>query len=156
MLKLKLEKMTEEEFDNYLEFFIPDYAQDLSVNFILPLDKAMEESKGLMNDLLPNKQNSDGQFLYNIHCTEKKEKVGMIWYSIKPDSDRAYIYHIYINEQFRKMGYASSVLLELEGMVKSSGITSLGLSVFGQNQHAYSLYKKLGYKTASISMGKNI
>jgi ribosomal protein S18 acetylase RimI-like enzyme len=155
-MKLKLEKINEEEFDNYLEFFVPDYAQDLSVNFTLALDKAMEESIGLMNDLIPNKQNSAGQYLYNIHCTEKNEKVGLIWYSIQPDSDRAYIYHIYINEEFRKMGYASSVLQELEGMVKSSGITSLGLSVFGQNQHAFSLYKKLGYKTASISMGKNI
>ena len=146
----------EEEFENYLEFFVPDYAQDLSENFILSLDKAMEESIGLMNDLLPNKQNSDGQFLYNIYCPEKIEKVGMIWYSILPDSDRAYIYHIYINEEFRKMGYATSVLQKLEVMVKSSGITSLGLSVFGKNEHAYTLYKKLGYKTASISMGKNL
>jgi ribosomal protein S18 acetylase RimI-like enzyme len=54
------------------------------------------------------------------------------------------------------MGYASSVLKDLEVMVKSSGITSLGLSVFGKNQAAHRLYKKLGYQTFSISMGKNL
>jgi hypothetical protein len=58
-LNLKFEKMNEEEFDQYLEFLVLDYAQDLSENFIIPLDKATEESNGLMNELLPNKQNSD-------------------------------------------------------------------------------------------------
>ncbi|MGB2992675.1 MAG: GNAT family N-acetyltransferase [Paenisporosarcina sp.] len=155
-MNLKLEKMNEEEFDKYLEFFMLDYAQDLSENFNIPLDKATEESKGLMNELLPNKQNSDDQFLFTIHCPEKQEKVGMIWYSIQPEIDRAYIYHIYIYEGFRKMGYASSVLQDLEVTVKNSGITSLGLSVFGENQGAHRLYKKLGYQTFSISMGKNL
>lgn len=148
--------MNEEEFDEYMEFLMLDYAQDLSENFIIPLDKATEESKGLMNELLSNKQNSVDQFLFTIHCPEKQEKVGMIWYSIQSEIDRAYIYHIYINEGFRKMGYASSVLKDLEVMVKSSGITSLGLSVFGKNQGAHRLYKKLGYQTFSISMGKNL
>ena len=148
--------MNEEEFDQYLEFLMLDYALDLSENFIIPLDKATEESKGLMNELLSNKHNSDDQFLFTIHCPEKQEKVGMIWYSIQPEIDRAYIYHIYINEGFRKMGYASSVLKDLEVMVKSSEITSLGLSVFGKNQGAHRLYKKLGYQTFSISMGKNL
>ena len=148
--------MNEEEFDQYLDFFMLDYAQDLSENFNIPLDKAIEESKGLMNDLLPKKQNSEDQFLLTIHCPKKQEKVGMIWYSIQPEIDRAYIYHIYIYEGFRKMGYASSVLQDLEVRVKNSGITSLGLSVFGNNQGAHRLYKKLGYQTFSISMGKNL
>lgn len=150
-MNLKLEKMNEEEFDQYLEFLMLDYAQDLSENFIIPLDKATEESKVLMNELLPNKQNSEDQFLFTIHFPEKQEKVGNIWYSIQPEIDRAYIY-----EGFRKMGYASSVLQDLEVTVKSSGITSLGLSVFGKNQGAHRLYKKLGYQTFSISMGKNL
>jgi len=47
-MKTKLQKMNETEFDHYLEFLIPDYAKDLSENFIIPLEKATEESENLM------------------------------------------------------------------------------------------------------------
>lgn len=65
-------------------------------------------------------------------------------------------YHILINEESRKKGYATYVLQELEEDMKSLGITSMGLNVFGTNPNARKLYEKLGYKTASTAMGKRI
>ena len=35
--------MNEEEFDQYLEFLMLEYAQDLSENFIIPLDKIKQQ-----------------------------------------------------------------------------------------------------------------
>lgn len=156
MMKTQLREMNEEEFDRFLAFLIPDYAKDLSENFIIPLEKATEESEKLMEELLPEKQNSSGQLVYNIFSVEEEKNVGVIWYHIQPDSNKAYIYHILIYKEFRKRGFATIVLQELELAMKNAGITSMGLNVFNTNPHAYKLYKKLGYQTASTAMGKRI
>ncbi|AQU79276.1 MULTISPECIES: GNAT family N-acetyltransferase [Planococcus] len=155
-MKTKLQQMTEEEFDRYLAYFIPDYAKDLSENYMIPLEKAMEESKDLMEQLLPNKQGTEGQLVYTIYSTEEDKTIGVIWYTIQSESNKAYIYHILIHEEFRKKGFATLVLKELEENMKSAGITSMGLNVFGRNPNAYKLYKKLGYQTQSTAMGKKI
>lgn len=155
-MKTKLQEMNEAEFDRYLEFLIPDYAGDLSENFLLPLEKAMEESENLMKGLFPDKQNSVGQYIFNIYSVEEDQNIGVIWYNIQTESNKAYIFHILIHEAFRKRGFASVVLKELEETVKSSGVTSIGLNVFGTNPDAQRLYEKLGYQTASTAMRKRI
>lgn len=155
-MKTKLQQMTEEEFDHYLAYFIPDYAKDLSENYMIPLEKAMKESKDLMEQLLPNKQNSEGQLVCNIYSIEEDKTIGVIWYNIQSESNKVFIYHILIKEEFRKKGFATLVLQELEESMKSSGITSMGLHVFSTNPNAYKLYEKLGYQTASTLMGKRI
>ena len=155
-MKTKLQKMNGSEFDRYLEYFIPDYARDLSENFLLPLEKALQESENMMKDLLPDKQNSSGQHVYNIYSVEEDQNIGVIWYNIQTESNKAYIYHILIHESFRKRGFASVVLQELEESLKSSGVTSMGLNVFGTNPDAQRLYERLGYQTAATAMGKRI
>ncbi|EGA90687.1 GCN5-related N-acetyltransferase [Planococcus donghaensis MPA1U2] len=155
-MKTKLQQMTEEEFDKYMAYLIPDYAKDLSENYMIPLEKAMNESKELMDQLLPNKQNSAEQLVYNIYSTDEDKTVGVIWYNIQSDSNKAYIYHIFIKEEFRKKGFATFVLQELEESMKSVGVISMGLNVFGTNPNAYKLYKKLGYQVQSTAMGKRI
>jgi len=80
----------------------------------------------------------------------------VIWYNIQSETKKAFIYHILINEEFRNKGYATFVLQELEETMKSSGITSMGLNVFGTNPNAHKLYEKLGYQTASTAMGKRL
>lgn len=155
-MKTKLQKMNETEFDHYLEFLIPDYAKDLSENFIIPLEKASEEAENLMKELFPNKQDSEGQLVYTIYSIEEDKNIGVIWYNIQSENKKAFIYHILINEEFRNKGYATFVLQELEETMKSLGITSMGLNVFGTNPNAHKLYEKLGYQTASTAMGKRI
>ncbi|TAA67467.1 GNAT family N-acetyltransferase [Planococcus salinarum] len=155
-MKTKLQEMNEAEFDRYLEWFIPDYAGDLSENFLIPMDKALEESKSLMRDLLPDKQQTVDQQICNIYSVEEGKNVGVVWYNIQRESNKAYIYYILIHKAFRKRGFASVVLKELEETVKSSGVTSMGLNVFGNNPGAQRVYEKLGYQASSTAMGKRI
>lgn len=155
-MKTELQEMNEAEFDRYLEWFIPDYAGDLSENFLIPMDKALEESKNLMRDLLPDKQKTVDQHVCHIYSVEEEQYVGVIWYNIQPETHKAYIYHILIHEAFRNRGFASTVLSELEETVRKSGITSLGLNVFGNNPGAQRVYEKAGYQASSVAMGKRI
>lgn len=155
-MKTKLQQMTEEEFDQYLAYIIPDYAKNLSENYMIPLEKATKESKELMGQLLPNKENSEEQLVYNIYLTDEGKTVGVIWYNIQSDNNKAYIYHILIKEEFRKKGIATLILQELEKSLKSVGVASMELNVFGTNPNAYKLYEKLGYQVQSTAMGKRI
>lgn len=151
---IQLEKMNKLEFDEYLKFMIPDYAKEISTNYNLAMDKAMEESEMMMKDTFSEGLDTEGQFLYNIYDPVLKKKVGILWFNVSREIERAYIYHIYIEEAYRKQGYGTRALEELQVKVKELGMNSLALSVFGSNKSAQNLYQKLGYVTSSISMHK--
>ncbi|MDM5317257.1 GNAT family N-acetyltransferase [Fictibacillus sp. b24] len=151
---IKLCKVNEAEFKRYMDFMIPDYAQDITKNFDLPMEQALEESEMMMNDMFKDGLATEGQYLYNIVDANSNEKVGLLWYSIISEINQAYLYHILIDEAKRGLGYGSKTLEKLQEILKNSGVKSIGLSVFGKNDGAYRLYKKLGYSNTRISMEK--
>ena len=151
---IKLEEMKDHEFRQYLDFMIPDYAKDISKNYNLSIDKALEESEIMMKELFPNGLYTEGQFLYNIYDPHLNKQIGILWFDINKEINRAYLYHIYIKEEYRRLGYATKAIEELQKRVKELGMNSIALSVFGSNENAYRLYKKMGYSSSSTSMHK--
>ncbi len=153
---IELKELNKAEFEKYLDFLIPDYAQDISENFNLTLENAIEESKILMKNTFPQGLSTEGQYLYNVHVPALGKKIGAVWFNLKPEINQAYLFHIYIEEAYRGRGYGTNTLAKLHQLVKELGATSMGLSVFGSNDKAYQLYKKLGYKVSSIAMQKSL
>lgn len=151
---IKLEEMKDSEFKQYLGFMIPDYAKDISDNYNLSIDKAVEESELMMKELFPNGLSTEGQFLYNICDSQLNKHIGILWFDINKEINRAYLYHIFIKEEYRQLGYATRAIEELQKRVKKLGMNSVALSVFGNNENAQRLYKKMGYTNSSISMHK--
>ncbi|MDO6656978.1 N-acetyltransferase [Anaerobacillus sp. 1_MG-2023] len=92
---------------------------------------------------------TEGQCLYNIIKTNSNEKVGLLWYSIIPEINSAYLYHILID-------YGTKTIEMLQDNLRERGVNSIGLSVFGKNDGAYRLYKKMGYSNTRISMEKTL
>ncbi|TCI47959.1 GNAT family N-acetyltransferase [Exiguobacterium sp. SH1S4] len=157
VMTISFQQMNESEFDTYLEFLIPDYGSDFAKNFMIPLEKAMDDSRELITNLFPEKQATEGQYVFHVFCHEENERVGVIWYSFQKETNKAFIYHIYINESHRKNGYGTATLKMVEdSVVKDLGAHSVGLSVFGSNEHACELYKKMGYSVSSIAMDKKL
>lgn len=99
---IKFEKFNNQEFEKYLDFMIPNYAKEISSNYTLSLDNAIEESEMMMNGIFSNGLSTEGQFLYNIWDTDMETKIGVLWYSVNTEINRAYLYHIYIEEAYRK------------------------------------------------------
>lgn len=151
---IELIEMKEHEFKQYLDFMIPDYAKDISNNYNLSMDKAFEESEVMMKELLPDGISTEGQFLYNIYDPQLNKQVGILWFDINKEINRAYLYHIFINEDCRQRGYATKAIEKLQKRVKEFGMNSIALSVFGKNKNAQELYEKMGYSVSSISMYK--
>ncbi|MED1865383.1 GNAT family N-acetyltransferase [Fictibacillus nanhaiensis] len=149
---IHLNRVTEQEFDEYVAFMISDYAYEITKNFNLTLQSALEESEMMMNDLWKDGLLTEDQFLYNIEDSETREKVGILWYGLIPEMNQAYVYHIFIDDLYRRKGYGKKTLEKLQSVLKPLGIESIGLSVFGKNEVAFQLYKKLGYKNTRISM----
>ncbi|MBH0161526.1 MULTISPECIES: GNAT family N-acetyltransferase [Fictibacillus] len=149
---IHLNLLTEQEFKEYQTFMISDYALEITKNFNLSLQSALEESEMMMKDLWKDGLFTEGQYLYKIKDSKTNEKVGILWYGLIPEINQAYVYHIFIDELYRRKGYGKGTLEKLQSMLKQSGIDSIGLSVFGENEAAYQLYKKLGYKNTRISM----
>lgn len=153
---ITFEKMNNQEFEKYIDFMKEEYAQDISANFSLPMDKALEESEMMMKETFSDGLLTEGQYIFNISDSNSNRNVGIIWFSVNTEINRAFLYHIYIDELHRNKGYGTKALNLLEARVKELGMDSLALSVFGKNEGAYYLYKKLGYTTSSISMHKVI
>jgi ribosomal protein S18 acetylase RimI-like enzyme len=149
---IHLNPLTEQEFQEYLAFMISDHAREITKNFNLTLQAALEESEMMMSDLWKDGLLTEGQYLYNIQDSTTYEKVGILWYGLIPEINQAYVYHIFIDDLHRRKGYGKKTLELLKSILKQSGIESIGLSVFGKNDVAYQLYKKLGYKNTRISM----
>ncbi|MBU0906158.1 MAG: GNAT family N-acetyltransferase [Firmicutes bacterium] len=153
---INFEKMNNQEFEKYIDFMKMEYAQDISANFSLPMDKALEESEMMVKETFSDGLLTEGQYIFNISDSNSTMNVGIIWFNVNTEINRAYLYHIYIHELHRNKGYGTKSLKALEAKVKELGMDSLALSVFGKNEGAYYLYKKLGYTTSSISMHKVI
>ncbi|WP_416731043.1 GNAT family N-acetyltransferase [Fictibacillus sp. JL2B1089] len=149
---IHLNPLTEQEFQDYLAFMISDYAYEITKNFNLTLQSALEESEMMMSDLWKDGSLTEGQHVFNIQDSKTYEKVGILWYEVMPGINQAYVYHIFIDDLYRRKGYGKKTFEILQSMLKQSGIDSIGLSVFGKNEAAYQLYKKLGYKNTRISM----
>lgn len=153
---IKFEKMDKQEFEKYIDFMKMEYAQDISANFSLQMDKALEESEMMIKETFSEGLFTEGQYIFNINDSNLNKNVGIIWFNVNTEINRAFLYHIYIDELHRNKGYGTKALQSLEVRVKELGMDSLALSVFGKNEGAYNLYKKLGYTTSSRSMHKVI
>ncbi|WP_270182282.1 GNAT family N-acetyltransferase [Alkalihalobacillus sp. CinArs1] len=151
---IKFSKLDEVEFKRYMDFMIPDHADEITRNFNLTKEQALEESEMMITDMFKDGLATEGQYLYNVVEAYSNEKVGVLWYSIIPEINSAYLYHILIDEQHRGKGFGTKTIEKLQSQLRECGVKSIGLSVFGKNDGAYRLYKKLGYSNTRISMEK--
>jgi ribosomal protein S18 acetylase RimI-like enzyme len=149
---ITFEKMNNKEFKNYIEFMIPDYAKDTAKHYLISMEEANEKAEIQIESLFPDQEKTESQYLY--HVMSENELAGYLWFHVMKEEKKAFLYHIYILDSFRKRGIASQALHFFEEEAKKLGAASLGLHVFGTNENAIELYKKLGFKQASVSMNK--
>jgi len=149
-----LKPMEDSQFENYVTHAIKNYEQELIKSGELTEKEAALEAKNTFFRLLPEGLKTKNQFLFNI-TNETCQNIGMIWYGLRSNQE-AFIYDFEIDQNYRGQGYGKKTLLLLEDHAKSLGIHKLSLHVFGHNENAYALYRKMGYHAYSIHMSKEI
>jgi ribosomal protein S18 acetylase RimI-like enzyme len=152
---IQLTPMTEQDFQDFYERSIRDYADEKAKAGNYRPEEALERSRREYEELLPDGLASKDQYLYNIVEDELKQKVGILWVAVNHRGQpAAFIFDIEIYEAFRRRGYAEQAFLRLEEKMKALGMTKIGLHVFGHNHAAQALYNKLDYEITNIHMAK--
>lgn len=154
---VSLVPMTPDLYRPYLAQAIQEYAEDHVRGGRWARGEALEQSRREFESLLPDALATPGHYLCSV-VDDQLGIVGVLWYAIRTAADEksAFIYDIRIDDQFQGRGIGSQALLALEPQAAALGARSIGLHVFGHNEGAYRLYKKLGYAATNIVMSKSL
>ena len=84
--------------------------------------------------------------------------MGIIWLSAQVNVPHpiGFIYDIVIDEAMRGKGFGKQAMLAIEDKARKLGPESIALHVFFHNTTAVGLYEKIGYKTRSLNMVKEL
>ena len=149
---LKLEPLQQDDFERFLERGIREYAEDHVRNGNWPAEDALERSRKEFEHYLPEGIHSKDQYLWSIQNGD--DKIGVLWVQVR--DRKAFIFNFVIDEEFRGKGFGKQALVALDEKLKSLNVESVALHVFGDNVNAQELYKKMGFKTVSINMKKDL
>ncbi|MNC60891.1 putative N-acetyltransferase YycN [compost metagenome] len=118
----------------------------------------MKLSEEAITRSLPKGLHTDGAYLYSIVEISSDEQVGYIWFNVSEGRGgrEAFIYDFYVFEPFQSKGYGKQAMIALDEEAREMNVTKIGLHVFGQNNRAFELYKKMGYIVTDITMSKDL
>ena len=153
-MTVQLIPMKENEFVEYVEVLIRDYASDNVEAGYGDAADAVERSRKQTMELLPQGVKTPNHHIYAVR--DGDQRIGVIWMRATLDTvlKTGFIFDITIEESQRGKGYGKQAMLLIEDKAKEMGIHQIGLHVFAKNKVARSLYEKLGYETRSLNMTK--
>ena len=151
---IKLRAMREDEFTGYLDYFIPDYANEIMANYGGSQQEALQKAKDEAATGLPQGVATKEQVLLCILLAD--QHVGYIWYRPQPDTQSVFILDFAILEQFRGNGYGRAAMRALEDHLKSDNVNQIGLRVAADNKAAQNLYLSGGFRATGINMIRQI
>lgn len=153
-----LRPMRDTEYPAYLDYFIPDYAAEISANYALSPAAALAQAQREIAADLPDGVNTRGQVLCCLFDDSDgaEKRVGYLWY--KPDEEMrsAFICDFYIYPAFQGQGLGKQAMAAFEHELKNQGIRQIKLRVAGDNPRARRLYEVTGFRVTGINMSKNI
>jgi len=74
----------------------------------------------------------------------------------KSDGLHAFGYAFEVRQELRRRGYGRAITLAAEQKCREMNVVSIGLTVFGFNRAAHSLYEDLGFEVTAIQMRKRM
>ena len=153
---ITLEPMTQQQFEEYLERAVPEYAQAHVDAGDCDPDLALELARADYVSLLPAGLKSEDHYLYSIKAPGRAQPIGMVWFELREREGRksAFIYDFRIDETQRGKGYGKATLARVDERLKSMGARSVSLNVMGHNHRARALYEKHGFRVTGIGMRK--
>ena len=118
-------------------------------------DEALAKSESDFNALLPDGLDTTGHFLWSV-VDSAGDEVGILWVATDRRPGNAFIYDIEMHPERRGEGFGTATLAALEDWCRANDISSIGLHVFGHNEGAWRLYKRMGYVETGVQMEKHL
>ena len=155
---ITLRPMREDEYPGYLDYFITDYAREITTNYRLSADESQARAKQAIADDLPEGVNTPGQVLLCLMTRQDNTDrlVGYLWY--KPDAARrsVFIYDFHIFNACQGLGLGKLALQVFEDAMREQGFEQIGLRVAGDNARARHVYEATGFHVTGINMSKRL
>jgi RimJ/RimL family protein N-acetyltransferase len=153
---VKLVAMNPNEFRAFTEWINAHFAEEQVRIGTWEEDEALTLARTMTTEALPQGLDTPGQYFLTIRNEETGARVGDLWYGFRSRGRRRQLFveWIRIDEKYRRRGYATDALNQLDGEARKAGAYWVGLGVSGDNTAALSLYAKLGFKAKNIFMAK--
>jgi ribosomal protein S18 acetylase RimI-like enzyme len=150
--------MSTEAFAQYVEAATAGYAEDMVASGRWPGEGALARSVADLWESLPQGLDTPDNYLFEIRDPDSGSSVGFLCFSIqnKGGFPSAFVFDIEVRPEFRRQGYATAALGELERLVRDMGLTGIALHVFRDNAAAQRLYRALGYDVTGVNMLKQL
>ena len=155
-MTVRLEPMTQEQYELWLPDAIEGYARQTSESGLMSIDAARESAVDQFEALLPDDLATAGHHV--LMAYDEEQIVGVFWLRIRDEWGirRAFIFDIEVDESRRGHGYGRAIMTAGEAYARGQGASTMALNVFSQNDVARSLYDKLGYLVTNVNMQKEL
>ncbi|MEV5765215.1 GNAT family N-acetyltransferase [Micromonospora sp. NPDC052213] len=148
--------MTERQYVRYRERAEESYAQNICDSGAMPLPEARRKAQEDYGTLLPDGLATEGHHLWTAY--DGDDEVGMLWLHVEQKSDgpHAFGYDFEVRADLRRKGYGRAMIQAVEKLCREWGVVSIGLSVFGFNLPARTLYEQMGFEVTALRMRKRL
>lgn len=153
---LSLKSMRADEYSDFLDYFIPDYAVEISANYGLTNDDARVRARKEINQDLPQGIDTPGQTLVCIVEMSTDTALGYLWYRTNLEIGDLFIYDFHIFAAHQGKGYGKLALALLETEAAKLGLRQIKLRVAQNNSRAKHVYDGAGFQVTGINMSKQI
>ena len=153
----RLEPLTQERYDVWVEATMRDYAAEKVASGNYPEEGSLERAKAEFDALLPTGLQTPDHEIRSM-IDDAGNAVGYVWFTQedRPVGRVVFIYDIAVDPEHRRKGHAQAALLEVEDYARSNGCLGVMLHVFGNNTGARDLYRKAGYDETNVMMLKRV
>ena len=148
--------MSDEEYTHFRQRSEARYAAEIAASRALPLSEARRQAAEDHEQLLLEGARTPDHYLWTAY--EGDEPVGDLWLHLerRPDGLHAFGYGIEVRQELRRRGYGRAITAAAEQKCREMNVLSIGLTVFGPNKAAQSLYEDLGFEVTVLQMRKHL
>jgi GNAT superfamily N-acetyltransferase len=148
--------MSDDEYAEFRERSEARYANEIAAARAIPLSEARRKAVEEHQQLLSEGLRTPGHHLWTAY--EGDQPVGDLWLHIeaKPDGLHAFGYAFEVRPNLRRRGYGRAIAVAVEQKCREMSVVAIGLTVFGPNRAAQSLYEDLGFETTVLQMRKRL
>ena len=137
-MSIRSRPMLANEYPDYLEYFVPDYAAEIQSNYGLAHEDALDQAKSEVAADLPQGVDTEGEVLLCLE-DEAGKVVGYLWYT--PNARSVFIKDFYVFPDHQGQGYGKAALRALERTLKESSFNQIKLRVAADNVRALRVYE---------------
>lgn len=151
---IALLELSEADFGDFSKRSISDYAAHMIKARQWTSSSALQNATAMFQELLPQGRRTPTHYFFSVHRMDQNDDVGSIWVKIDEHTRVAFLFDIFIDARYRRQGYASQAMMEVEDYARKHGAEIIQLHVFGHNRAAESLYNRLGFGVSHATMTK--